>query len=122
MSAALILLCLAPPPPVPSAAVPAHDFAALTPAAAGHLEGKPARYRVVLDSQPWESGPHVLYDCVSADDTDRTVWLVAGQRVEKVMDVEAVLRVIRHPRQVAEDGTVFEMSTEYRLTEARRVE
>jgi hypothetical protein len=41
----------------------------------------------------------VLYDCISPDGTERTVWLYPGQDVEDVGDeltVEAELRIVRH--------------------------
>jgi hypothetical protein len=46
---------------------------------------------------------------------------LAGQRVDEVMVVEAVLRVVRHPTAV-HDGVRFEGFAEWRLTEARQVE
>jgi hypothetical protein len=43
----------------------AHDLARLTPSQAELLEGKRAKYGVVLDSLPdWHEG-FVLYDCLS---------------------------------------------------------
>ena len=50
------------------------DLAALTPIQAAQLNGKQALFRVKLDSEGV-----VALDCVGADDTQRSVFLYAGQ-------------------------------------------
>jgi len=99
-------------PPVPGRVV----FSTLTVAEAQKLDGRRARFVVVLDSEAADRGGSVVYDCRSRDDTLRSVWLVAGQDVAAEMTVDAVLRLRYVPA-----GHGFAGFWEYRLTEARRV-
>jgi hypothetical protein len=41
-----------------------------------------------LESLPGDTGGAVVYDCVSPDQVNRTVWLIPGQEVKDVMVVE----------------------------------
>lgn len=61
----LYLLLLLPPAPVDSRAELSHDLARLSPAAAARLIGKVAKYRVELDSAPWEHEGRTLYDAAT---------------------------------------------------------
>src|SRR5215813_406456 len=98
----------------------AHDFAKLTASEAEHLQGKPARYRIVLDSREWEHDGLMVYDCKSIDRIRRSVCFALGQDTEEdELTVEAVLRIIDHAPAVGADGMQFEGFREYRLVEAR---
>ena len=101
----------AEPPPVPGRVV----FSTLTFAEARRLEGRLARFVVTLDSTEGRRGGFVVYDCAGHDDAICTVWLVAGQEIDREMTVEAVLRLRYVPA-----GLGFAGFWEYRLTEARR--
>jgi hypothetical protein len=57
----------------------------------------------------------VVFECVSPDDVNRTVWLVAGQEAKDSMDVEGVFRLLwRAP------GNGFPGYWEYRVDGAVR--
>jgi hypothetical protein len=43
---------------------------------------------------PGDAGGAVVYDCVSPDDVNRTVWLIPGQEAKDVMVVEGVFRLL----------------------------
>jgi hypothetical protein len=60
-------------------------------------------------------GGAIVYDCVSIDDANRTVWLVPGQQVKDVMIVEGVFRLLWRP-----PGSGFPGFWEYRVEGARR--
>jgi hypothetical protein len=57
----------------------------------------------------------VVYDCVSRDDVNRTVWLVPGQEAKDVMVVEGVFRLLWRP-----PGNGFLGFWEYRVEVALR--
>jgi len=115
------LLLIPDGPPRPTARTErTHDFARLTASEAEHLQGKPARFRIVLDSREWEHDGCFVYDCQSADRIRRSVYFARGQDTEEdELTVEAILRIIDHAPAVGLDGTQFEGFREYRLTEAR---
>jgi hypothetical protein len=98
----------------------AHDLARLTASQAELLEGKRAKYWIVLDSLPDYHEGYVLYDCLSRDEIGRTVWFEGEQNLAEDMVVEATLRVLHHVASVARNGTPFQGFTEYRLTHAIR--
>jgi hypothetical protein len=80
---------LAGPPPLPGKMA----FSTLTLAQARGLEGRRARFHVVLDLAPGQRGNCTVYDCAGHDDTLRTLWLAAGEEPAAEMDVEGVLRL-----------------------------
>jgi hypothetical protein len=96
MNAALLLLLSTPAdvPRVPSAVERTLDLATLSHRDAQRLDGQGVRVRVDLESRPGDTGGAVVYDCVSPDDVNRTVWLVPGQEARDVMDVEGVFRLL----------------------------
>jgi hypothetical protein len=97
-----------------------HNFSTLTAQEAEHLQGKLAKFRIVLDSREWEHEGLMVYDCKSVDRIRRSVSFARGQDTEEdELTVEAVLRIIEHARSLGLDGTQFEGFREYRLTEAR---
>jgi hypothetical protein len=115
-------------PPRPSELAPgtptevdrAFTLADLTAAEAEHLDGKRARFRVVLDSTADHEGKHTLYDCLPPAGVEATVWLLPGQEARDEMTVEARLAIIDHKTWIAPDGTVFPGFREYRLADAVR--
>jgi hypothetical protein len=109
-----------PPAIMEAAIVRTHNVARLPAAYALRLEGKRARYRVVLDSSAHEQDGYVLFDCQTGDGTHKTIWLLTGEDVADVMEVEARL-VIRHYRAwTAQNGTHLPAFTEFRLMNSRR--
>ena len=118
------LLLIPEGPPRPTARTErTHDFARLTASEAEGLQGRPGKYRIVLDSREWEHDGCFVYDCQSADRIRRSVYFAPGQDTEEdELTVQAVLRIIDHAPAVGADGTRFEGFREYRLTEARRCE
>ena len=91
----LLLLVPADAPRIPSAVVEqTYDLALLSHRQAQRLDGRRVRIRVDLESLPEDMGGAVVYDCVSPDDANRTVWLVPGQQSKDVMDVEGVFRLL----------------------------
>jgi len=92
-----------------------HTFATLTETEALRLQGRPARFSVEPDSDPGEYGGQVLYDCAGQEPLHRTVWFRKEVDAE-LMEVEAVLVVIRH-----KESNGFAAFTELRLTRARVV-
>jgi hypothetical protein len=97
-----------------------HDLARLTPSEARLLEGKRAKYRLVLGSLPDSQQGFVLYECPSNDEVGRTIWLDLEQELAEEMIVEATLRIFHHPAAVEREGTPARVFTEYRLLSALR--
>jgi hypothetical protein len=89
-------------------------LADLTPAEARRLEGKRARFRVVLDSL--EDFATHSWDCQAPAGMHATVFLRLGQEPADAMTVEAKLWVIEFP-----PGLGFPPLREYRLLDAVRV-
>jgi hypothetical protein len=89
----------------------AHVLAELTPLEARSLDGKRARFRVVLDSTGEDS-----FDCVAPDGLHATVYLLPDQEPADEMTVEARLKIINHPASFG-----FPALREYRLLDAVRV-
>jgi hypothetical protein len=119
MYPALLLLPLVAPadvPRIPTAVVETtYDLATLSHRQAGQLDGRRVRIRVDLDSLPGDAGGAVVYDCLSPDDVNRTVWLVPGQEARDVTVVEGVFRLLwRLP------GNGFAGYWEYRVEGAVR--
>lgn len=107
---------------LPSTA-PVVDLSSLTVAEAFALDGRPGRYRVVLDSE----GDDGFYDCQGSEGdgegVSRVVRFAAGQVAEDnetTLDVVGVLRVVIHTGKIADDGTVFPGFLAIRLEGARR--
>jgi hypothetical protein len=96
-------------------------LADLTAAEAARLQGKQARFRIVLTSGEDQEGKYTLYDCLEPREVGATVWLLPGQEPTEQMTVEARLVVIDHKTWTAPDGTVFPGFREYRLADAVRV-
>src|SRR5262245_7883999 len=114
----LLLLVPADVPRISTAVVePTYDLALLSHRLAGQLDGHRVRFRVDLESEPGETddGRAIVYDCISPDAVNRTVWLVPGQRVKDVMDVEGVFRLLWRP-----PGSGFPGYFEYRVESAVR--
>src|SRR5262249_10241475 len=88
----ILLLLLVPPdvPRISTAVVRTWDLATLTHREAQWLDGRRVRVRLDLESEPAETqdGRAIVYDCVSPDDVNRTVWLWPGQEVKEVMVIE----------------------------------
>jgi hypothetical protein len=97
-----------------------HDFATLSLAQGSRLQGRPARFRVTLDSRQDTEGGRFFHECESSDASTRSLWLAAAEEVEEEMVVEAVLEVSHQPGAVLPGGQVVEGYTEYRLLGARR--
>jgi hypothetical protein len=99
MKPAFFLLLLLPTdlPRISTAVVRTHDLALLTHREAQRLDGRRVRVRVDLESEPGDASGAIVYDCVSPDAINRTVWLVPRQRVKDVMDVEGVFRLLWRP-------------------------
>jgi hypothetical protein len=75
----LLLPLLAPVdvPRIPTAVERSLDLATLTHRDAQGLDGRRVRLRVELESLPGDAGGPIVYDCVSPNDVNRTVWLVS---------------------------------------------
>lgn len=94
-----------------------HDFATLRDVRS--LVGKPARYRIRLDSLEDECESYRIFDCDTADATRRSVYFRTGQPLDRDdYTVAAVLIVLHHKATVGADGTLFVGFTEYRLVNA----
>jgi hypothetical protein len=95
MNAALFLFLVVPAdvPRIPTAVDRSLDLATLTHRQAQQLDGRRVRVRVELEFLPGDAGGPIVYDCVSPDDANRTVWLVPGQVAKDSMDVEGVFRL-----------------------------
>ena len=102
------------------AVVQVHELATLAPQDAATLAGRPALFRVMLDSAEDTEGTFTLYDCQSLDGKLRSVWLWSGQELQDEMTVQATLQVIHHPVSVGDGGTPFQGFREYRLARAVR--
>jgi hypothetical protein len=89
-------------------------LADLTPAEARRLEGKRARFRVILVSL--EDGLTHSWDCVAPAGLHASMFLRLGQEAADAMTVEARLWVIDFP-----PGLGFPPLREYRLVDAVRV-
>jgi hypothetical protein len=112
----LLLLVPADVPRIPTGVERSLDLATLTHRQAQQLDGRRVRIRVELESEPGDTGVAIGYDRASPDDVNRTVWLVPGQRVKDVMDVEGVFRLLwRGP------GNGFPGFWEYRVEDAVRL-
>jgi hypothetical protein len=91
------------------------DLGTLNHRQAQQLDGQRVRIRVDLESEPGDAGGAVVYDCVSPDAVNRTVWFVPGQEAKDVMDVDGVFRLLwRQP------GNGFAGYWEYRVEDAVR--
>jgi hypothetical protein len=117
MNLALLLLLLVPVdvPRIPTRIERSFDLALLSHRQAQQLDGQRVRIRVDIESDPGDAGGAVVYDCVSLDAVNRTVWLVPGQRVKDAMDVEGVFRRLWRP-----PGNGFAGHWEYRVEGALR--
>jgi hypothetical protein len=95
-------------------------FASLTEDQAMRLDGRRARFLVVVEplTEDEEAGQGSS-ECKGTDEVYRTIWLRAGQEVQGPVEVEATLRVLRFRPQHFQDGTFFAGFTEYRLLRAR---
>jgi hypothetical protein len=107
--------------PTPSARVDGpRDFATLSITAARQLEGQRLKFVVWLWSEPWEHEGQLLYECWSADGTERSIRFRPGADVdedeERSMLVEGVIRVVRHP--AGGDGQAW---VEVRIVDAEAV-
>lgn len=120
MNLALLMLLAAPadaPRMSTAVAPPFFDLALLSHRDAQRLDGWRVRIRVDLESEPGDAGVAIVYDCVSLDAVNRTVWLVPGQRVrtDAGVVVEGVFRLLwRGP------GNGFAGFWEYRVEGAVR--
>jgi hypothetical protein len=96
MNTALVLLLLAPAdvPRTPTAVERSLDLTTLNHRQAQQLDGRRVRVRVELESLPGDAGGPIVYDCVSPDDVNRTVWLVAGQEAKDSVVVKGVFRLL----------------------------
>jgi hypothetical protein len=119
-----LLLALPPgstdPPRVSSRIEVTHDLARLTPSEARLLEGKRAKFRLVLGSLPDSQDGFVLFECPSSDEVGRTIWLDLAQELAEEMIVEATLRIFYHPAMAEGDEVPRRIFTEYRLVGAVR--
>jgi hypothetical protein len=102
-------------PRIPTAVERSFGLATLTHRQAQQLDGRQVRVRVELESLPGDADGPIVYDCVSPDDVNRTVWLVPGHEAKDSMDVEGVFRLLwRLP------GNGFSGFWEYRVEGAFR--
>jgi hypothetical protein len=117
MNAALLLLLFIPAdvPGTPTAVERSFDLALLTHRQAQRLDGQRVRIRVDMESLPGDASAAVVYDCVSPDDVNRTIWLIPGQQAKDNMDVEGVFRLLW-----PQPGNGFAGYGEYRLKGAVR--
>jgi hypothetical protein len=114
-AALLLLLAPADAPSISAAMVRSVELATLSHRQAQQLDGQRVRIRVDLESEPGDAGGAVVYDCVSLDAVNRTVWLVPGQQVREAMDAEGVFRLLWRP-----PGNGFGGFWEYRVEGAVR--
>jgi hypothetical protein len=111
----LLLLVPADVPGTPTAVEWSLDRATLSHRDAQRLDGQRVRVRVDLESRPGDADGAVVYDCISPDDVNRTVWLIPGQEAKDSMIVERVFRLLwRQP------GNGFAGYWEYRVEGAVR--
>jgi hypothetical protein len=97
-------------PRVPATVERSLDLATLTPRESQRLDGHHVRMRVDRESRPGDAGGAVVYDGVSPDDVNRTIWLIPGQEARDSTDVEGVFRLLwRQP------GNGFPGYWEYRV-------
>jgi hypothetical protein len=90
-------------------------LATLSHRQAQQLDGRRVRIRVNLESEPGDASGSIVYDCLSPDDVNRTVWLIPRQEVKEVMEVDGVFRLLwRGP------GNSFPGYWEYRVERAVR--
>jgi hypothetical protein len=66
-------------------------------------EGHRGLFRVDLKSRPGDAGTHVVYDCASPNDLNRTVWLWPGQTTATTMTAEGTQTLLGRP--LSKDGT-----------------
>jgi hypothetical protein len=124
--AALLLLVGAAhgdgPAPADTSAVHVHDFATLTDAEARHLDGTPAVFRVVLDSDtdPEERDWFTCADCAGDGEPLRSLYLCPDQEVAESMTVRATLQIRYYPALTGADGSRSGPLWEYRLVAAVR--
>jgi hypothetical protein len=90
----LLLFVPADVPQIPATVVRSFDLALLSHRQTEQIDGQRVRIRVDLESEPGDAGEAVVYDCVSLDAVNRTVWLKPGQSVKDAMDVEGVFRLL----------------------------
>jgi hypothetical protein len=109
-------------------ALAVHDFATLTDAEARQLAGRPALFRVLLESEPEGNEEHGWrYDCQGEGEPLRSLWLpdgddlVAAQAAKGsgLLLVVATLRRIVHPPVTGGDGSRLPALVECRLVRAR---
>lgn len=98
------------------------DLPSLTSAEATRLQGKPALFRVVVDSDTGETDEGaVMFDCSSPNEVARSVRLAPRQELPEGADtvlVEGTLRVLTHAPVKGSDGSYLPALVEYRLTAA----
>jgi hypothetical protein len=97
-----------------------HELADLSPITEEKLDGKRARFRLVIASPGPREEKYLVFNCQGSNgraEVEKTVWLLPGEKAAIVMEVEARL-LIRH--QAARGP--FPALTEYRLMDARRVQ
>ena len=104
--------------------LPVIDLATLTTAEAARLDGKRARFRVVIDGPSDLRGDFEVYEVLPRDDPHGVLCLryqlsEMGD-AEGELTVEATLRVVHHPVHVV-GATTTTAFTEYRLIDAGRV-
>src|SRR4051812_14692223 len=100
MPALTLLVMLSVPGPADAGRAIVYDVARLPLARALDLQGRPHRYRIVLDSTAWEDGPTVAYDVeapTGQHGTIRLPCLPISHDYPDEFEVEAVLQVVRHP-------------------------
>jgi hypothetical protein len=117
MNLALLLLLFVPAdvPRIPTAVERSFDLATLSHRQAQSLDGQRVRVRVELESLPGDADGPIVYDCVSPDAVNRTVWLVPGQEAKDNMVVEGVFRLLW-----LQPGNGFPGFWEYRVDGAMR--
>jgi hypothetical protein len=88
LNLALFLLLFVPAdiPRIPATEVRSFDLALLSRRQAQQLDVQRVRMRVDLESKPGDEGGAVVYDSVSLDAVNRTVWLVPGQQVQRLAE------------------------------------
>jgi hypothetical protein len=124
----LAAFAVGPRPPAASLAV--YDFATLADAEARQLAGRPALFRVVLDSEPGGDAEHGWrYDCQGEGESLRSLWLPDGDDLVAAQAAKgsgllavATLRRIVHPPSTGGDGRPLPALVEYRLVRARLVD
>jgi len=99
-----------------AAQVEGHVLAELTKEQARRLEGREALYLVEINRPGITLAGRTIYDCVSSNDVNRTIWFPRNVTVARLVMVRATLQVIPHPG-------FFRLpdSMEYNLTRVRLV-